>query len=459
MCVANTGAVSDIDAGQIDKPRNEESNLEFVFGVSGCLPCYRVSALKQVSIDNTLFDPTFVIYKEDVELAFRLNAAGYKSATVANAIAYHRRSLGKGTKRTASPENKYQSYRNHLWMDLMHTSASDLFTNRCVLLPYELLKAFYWLIKKPSNLSQTYRETNVQWSNLMCKRTFMRVLREATKQRNGNPPITPKQFDVDIAVIMVSHNDLSEACLTSLVEATKRTSHSVKLVVADNQSIKYHANEFVEPIVPDAIVLLRNEDFGYGRSCNRAAKELNAEYYFILNPDTVLSDPDILEKFYDYMNANPNVGIVAPKIYYLDGRLQETCRRFPAWFVPFVTRTGLQHKGFGKKYMEQFAMRDYDHETKRDVDWVQGSALFMDGDLWRTIDGFDDRYWLYFEDTDLCRRVHLAGKQIIYDPQTVIQHAHGKESATYSNIFLNLLKKKEARGHIISWLKYMWKWM
>lgn len=464
--VSRTGAVSDIDAGKNkphpNPPLTKGREIEFVFGVSGCLPCYRVSAVDHASLEGTIFDSTFVIYKEDVELAFRLHAAGYKAATVPDAIAYHRRSIGRGVKRVVSDETRYQSYRNHLWTHLMHTRVSELFSTRCLLVPYECLKVGYWILRRPSNLSTVVRETKQQWKNLMRKRLFDRVIRDATKQRTlrglGTPPITMEAFDADIVVVMVSHNDLSEACLHSFVEARNRSHLNVKLVVADNNSNTYRANEFVEPIVPDAIVLLRNGDFGYGRSCNRAASELSAKYYFILNPDTILTDLDIFNKFYAFMEANQNVGIIAPKIYYLDGRLQETCRRFPAWYVPFVTRTRIEQTAFGKKYMHGFAMRDYDHETKRDVDWVQGSAIFVNGDLWRTLDGFDDRYWLYFEDTDLCRRVHIAGKQIMYDPQTTIQHAHGKESATYSNMIVNLLKKKEARGHIISWLKYLWKW-
>lgn len=458
LYVSMNGAISDIDSGVLEDSISKPSRIESVFGVSGCLPCYRVYAIKQTNINETLFDPTFVTYKEDVELAFRLHSLGYSSATIPNAVAYHRRTLGHGIKRDVSDETRYQSYRNHLWTHIIHTSIFELFSSRCLLIPYEILKLIYWLIQKPIMVSELIRETKKEWKNLLHKRQVTRVLRDSTKQRHNQPPKEPEKFDADIVVVMVSHNDLSKMCLESFVTARSNTSLSVKLVVADNQSKKYIANEFVQSIVPDAIVLLRNKDHGYGRSCNRAAKELNARYYFILNPDTVLTDSNIFDKLSSYLNTHKDVGIIAPKIYYLDGRLQETCRRFPKWFVPFVTRTDLQKTTFGKKYMETFAMQDYDHETKRDVDWVQGSALFVEGNLWRLLDGFDDRYWLYFEDTDLCRRVHVLGKKIIYDPQTTIQHAHGKESATYANILINLLKKKEARGHIVSWLKYLWKW-
>ncbi|MFH0928588.1 MAG: glycosyltransferase family 2 protein, partial [bacterium] len=265
-------------------------------------------------------------------------------------------------------------------------------------------------------------------------------------------------MNTNICILMVSHNDLSEECLKSIVEARNHSTLKTTLVVIDNASKKYQANEFVDRFIPDAIVLLRNGDFGFGRSNNRGAREVEAEYYFILNPDTVLTDPDILNKFYNYMKTNPEVGLLAPKIFYMDGRLQETCRRFPKWYMPFVQRSSLVRTAFGQGYAASFVMKDYDHESSKDVDWVQGSAMFVDGQVWRQLEGFDDRYWLYFEDIDFCRRVHLLGKQVLYNPAMTLKHAHGKESAAYSNLIVNLMKKKEARGHIASWLKYSWKW-
>jgi len=270
--------------------------------------------------------------------------------------------------------------------------------------------------------------------------------------------LVPETYDCDVAVIMVSHNDLSEECLLSIQKARAQSSLNIQLVVIDNQSHTYHANEFVKPLVPDAIVLLRHGDFGYGRSCNRGTRELVAKYYFILNPDTVITDPTLFETFVRDLETHPNTGIIAPKIVYPNDQQQETCRRFPKWFMPFVMRTNWQNHGFGKTYLESFVMRDYDHAQKRNVDWVQGSAMFIPGDVWRTLDGFDDRYWLYFEDIDLCRRVHLLNKEVVYNPSVCIQHAYGKESATYKNNLMNILIKKESRSHIMSWIKYTLKW-
>jgi len=461
LAVGNTGRVVDIDAGQSVNSKFKIQNSKFpiptdptpVFGVSGCLPMYRVSAVKAVSMDGALFDGSFITYKEDVDLAYRFSAAGYTAMTLPLATAYHRRSSGAGVKHTPRPEAAYNSFRNHWWLTLAHTPLRALLWSRIGVIPFELAKICYWLVKYPAFIGQAFRETVAAWPALMRKRAFMRLL-----TRTRRVFTEPLPYEADICVVMVTHNDLSEECLVSLAAARATTKLSVKIVVADNDSSKHRANEFVAQYLPDAIVLLRNHDWGYGRSCNRAVREVRARYYFILNPDTVLSDARIFDTLYAYMRTHPQVGLAAPKILYFDGRLQETCRRFPAWYMPIIQRTGLKDSAFGRAYTERFLMQDYDHERERAVDWVQGSAMFVDGGTWRTLGGFDDRYFMYFEDIDLCRRMHILGKEVVYLPSTVLKHAHGKESAKISGIIRSVLGNDMARAHIVSWLKYSAKW-
>jgi hypothetical protein len=450
------GRVVDIGAGQ-SAIRNPQSVIPTdptpVFGVSGCLPMYRVSAVRAASMDGVLFDRSFISYKEDVDLAYRLTAAGFTAMTLPLAVAYHRRSSGVGVKHAPRPEAAYNSFRNHLWIVIAHTPARALLWSRIGVIPFELAKICYWLVKYPKFVRQAFRETVAQWPTLMCKRAFMRLLARTRREFTAALP-----YEADICVVMVTHNDLSEECLVSLAAARTSTKLSIKLVVADNDSNKQRANEFVAPYLPDAIVLLRNRDWGYGRSCNRAAQEVRARYYFILNPDTVLSDARIFDTLYAYMRTHPQVGLAAPKILYFDGRLQETCRRFPAWYMPIIQRTALKDTAYGVRYTDRFLMHDYDHERERAVDWVQGSAMFIDGETWQTLNGFDDRYFMYFEDIDLCRRMHILGKDVVYLPATTLKHAHGKESAKLPGIIRNVFGNDMARAHIVSWLKYSAKW-
>ncbi len=445
-----TGAIADIGAG---KPEGAPTIVPTdVLGVSGCLPMYRAAAVRRVSMDGALFDASYVSYKEDVDLALRLCAGGYTAAVVPAAVAYHRRSVGAGVARTPSPAARYQSYRNHLWTLFAHCR-SPFSSENIFVLPYEAAKALYWLCRRPDFLSRAVRDTARAWTHLMEKRRFVRRL--AIERPADDAP-----SEADVAIIMVSHNDLNDACLASLANARRMTKLKIALVVADNGSAAYRANELVAKYFDDARVLLRGADHGFGRSCNRGAAEIPADYYFFLNPDTVLDDPAIFDKLHDYLAAHPKTGLVAPKILYFDGRLQETCRRFPAWYMPFIQRTSLKETAFGRAYTEKFSMADYDHAAERAVDWVQGSAMFVPRTVWREMGGFDDRYFMYFEDIDLCRRIRLSGRDVVYLPSTMIKHAYGKESARIPGLLNNLLRNQMARAHLASWGRYMvkWKW-
>jgi len=263
---------------------------------------------------------------------------------------------------------------------------------------------------------------------------------------------------VDIGVITVSYNNLHEDYLTSLAEALKHTSKSVRVVIVDNASPTQDAKSMVEKLLPQATFIKREENHGMGRSTNFGAEQVDADYYFILNPDTRLTDPNIFDKLVSYCESHPDVGIVAPRIYNFDGTRQDTCRRFPAWYQPFVQRSSLGSTAWGKKYARHFLMHDFDQTTERPVEWVQGSAMFIPGKLWKQLDGFDHRFWLYFEDIDLCRRVWRAGFKIMYVPSLTLQHAFGRASAKIKNPVLNVIKTRATRAHLASWFKYMWKW-
>jgi GT2 family glycosyltransferase len=262
----------------------------------------------------------------------------------------------------------------------------------------------------------------------------------------------------DICVVTVPYNALHEDCLTSLGEAIKRTSKSVKVVVIDNASPTQDVGGMVERLLPQALFYRRDKNHGFGRSTNFGARYVDAQYYFVLNPDTRLTDPDIFDKLVAYAESHPDVGLVAPRLSNFDGSRQDTCRRFPMWYQPLVQRTALGSTAWGKRYAEHFLMHDFDQATERPVEWAQGSAMFIPGNVWNDLGGFDDRFWLYFEDIDLCRRVWHSGHKVMYVPHLTLQHAFGRASAKIKNPVINILKTKATRAHVASWMKYMWKW-
>lgn len=262
----------------------------------------------------------------------------------------------------------------------------------------------------------------------------------------------------DIAIVTVSTNKLDEECLVSVKRLIESTPLKVCFVLVDNASTQFDAHGLVKNILPNAIVLLRGRNHGFGRSCNRGAQEVDAEYLFFLNPDTRITDTLLLKKLHDQMRALPKLGMVAPRIFYMDGRIQETCRRFPDWFTPIVQRTSMFFKRRREMHRERFLMEDFGHDRRRLVEWVQGSAFMIDAALFHELKGFDDRFWMYYEDVDLCRRSWEKGRPVYYVPEAELYHAYGKESSTDGGVFKGIFHNAKAQTHIASWLKYTWKW-
>lgn len=268
-----------------------------------------------------------------------------------------------------------------------------------------------------------------------------------------------RPMSYDVAIITVSTDKLDEACLASVGRIMRTSALRIGFVVVDNGSSTYNATARVYRHVPNAIVIHRYQNHGFGRSCNRGAEEIDANYYFFLNPDTDIQDAGIVERLHAFMRETPKAGIVAPLIRYPDGRLQETCRRFPKWYTPLVQRLRILSDTVFSRHQREFVMRDFDHASRRMVDWVQGSAFMIDGKLWDTLGGFDHRFWMYYEDVDLCRRAWAEGRPVYYLPDVELFHTYGKESAKEHNVVKNVLVNQKARTHILSWIKYTLKWL
>ncbi len=263
----------------------------------------------------------------------------------------------------------------------------------------------------------------------------------------------------DVAIITVSTNALDEDCLRSVKKLMDATPLRVCFVLVDNGSTAFDAHALAKQHIPEAIVILRDRNYGFGDSCNRGTQEVDADYFFFLNPDTRVEDSGILSKLHAFMRAYPKVGITAPRILYMDGTLQETCRRFPAWYTPITQRTSLMEPKETEAHRRQFLMKDFSHDKRRMVDWVQGSAFMIDTELFREIGGFDDRYFMYYEDVDLCRNCWIRGRPVYYMPEAVLFHTYGKASATSGSTLGAVVRNQKTRVHITSWIKYTLKWL
>lgn len=223
-----------------------------------------------------------------------------------------------------------------------------------------------------------------------------------------------------VSIIIVNWNaeNYLKNCLSSL---KKIKSPSFEIILVDNNSIDNSVN-VTKQIFPKAQIIKNSENNGFALANNQGAKLARGEFLLFLNNDTEVT-PNFLQGLVDEMK-NTAVGVVQPKILLLDekDRIDSV--------GSFLTITGfLYHYGFHKKDQEK-----YDKQIP--IFTPRGACMLMRKTLFDIIGGFDNDYFAYFEETDLCWRVWLTGKKILYVPQYFIYHKRGGTSSKMRYGFL-----------------------
>jgi GT2 family glycosyltransferase len=199
--------------------------------------------------------------------------------------------------------------------------------------------------------------------------------------------------------------------------------------------------------------LVRNaENVGFGKACNQAAALMEGnDAYLILNPDVEV-DPDTVEALWTHMHSNSKVGIIGPRLTYPDGTVQDSYRRFPRPLDQLIKRTPLRKARFLRDRVRGYLMWDKDKDRTEDVDWLVGACLLVRAETWQAVGGFDERFFLFYEDVDLCRRTWRCGYRVVYHPAARALHRLSEGG------LLSIFTKRTLRIHLASALKYFWKW-
>ncbi len=262
---------------------------------------------------------------------------------------------------------------------------------------------------------------------------------------------------VDISVIIVNYKmkDSIREALATLFSDIKDAPFSTAVTVIDNDSGD-GVGEMLEREFPGVLFLQNGANIGFGAANNNAIKAAPACYYFLLNPDTRFVEPKTVERLYAFMESKPRAGICAPRLMNFDGTLQHSCCRFPGPMIPFYRRTALGQLSTGKRNLDAFLMREWEHDKRRMVDWVIGSAMFIRALMLKEVGPMDGRFFMYFEDTDLCRRAWNKHWPVYYLSDVTLAHEHQRASAELP-LIKGFFMKRTTRYHIRSWFKYLGK--
>ncbi len=197
---------------------------------------------------------------------------------------------------------------------------------------------------------------------------------------------------------------LLEKCLRSL--ACPQPGLKMEVLVVDNAS-EDRSREMVRKLFPQVRLIVNDANIGFGAGNNTALPHATGRYVLFLNSDTVVME-GALAAMVHYADAHPDIGILGPKLLNGDGSLQYSCRRYPNLGTGFFRNTPLGRLFPNNRFTTDYLFQDWDHATPRDVDWVSGAALMIRRDLLDVIGGFDDDFFMYCEDVDLCWRANHA---------------------------------------------------
>lgn len=236
-------------------------------------------------------------------------------------------------------------------------------------------------------------------------------------------------IEPNVSVLIVTYN--SERYIAECIQALSGARTCFEVVVIDNASSD-STLEILDSLDVAPIVIANHDNLGFASAVNLGAKKARGSTLLLLNPDCVLTGAN-LDVLVETLHANPDVGIVAPAIEHPSGRL--TVRS--AGFQPTIARMASQAVGLAKSRatakkfpgFNLYPAGEVGEETE--VEWVSGACLAIRRQLWQSLNGLSERWFMYAEDIDLCRRVQITAKlKIIHTSRSRATHVVGASSET-----------------------------
>ncbi len=281
-------------------------------------------------------------------------------------------------------------------------------------------------------------------------------------------------MDLSIIILNYKQKGLVKQCVKGIVTAQPQLSYEI--IVVDNNSgdgtlemvekmftpeVEKNNQQQTLPIsktliIPPIKTIQAKINGGFAVGNNLGIAGAAGDYLMILNPDIAVV-PGALEKMVGYMKGNPPVGIIGPKLINPDGSVQYSARRFPNFFTPLYRRTVVGKLPWAKRSVDQYLMKDSTHQTNQPVDWLFGACLLISRSVLDKIGLLDERFFMYFEDLDLCRRCWEAGYRVVYFVEVEMVHYHQRLSAERSGV-LGIFSRG-GRIHIVSAIKYFTKYL
>ncbi len=256
---------------------------------------------------------------------------------------------------------------------------------------------------------------------------------------------------MDLSIIIVNYNvkEFLQNLLHSIFKSAQGISYEIIIVdnASDDGSVEFIKEKFFPK--QEIKLIVNSINAGFGKANNQGLSTAKGKYILLLNPDTLLRE-DTLQKMINFFESTTDAGIAGCKILNPDGTLQLACRRsFPGPWTSFCKVTGLSSIFPKSKIFARYNLTYLDENQTYEVDAISGSFMMMRKEVYEKVGGFDEDFFMYGEDLDLCYRIQKAGYKVFFVHSTQIIHYKGestkRSSLDETKIFydaMNLFVKK-----------------
>jgi GT2 family glycosyltransferase len=231
-----------------------------------------------------------------------------------------------------------------------------------------------------------------------------------------------------ITVVIVSYNtrEILSNCLDALFRNS--TGLAMEVFVVDNDSRDQSA-AMVSERFPAVHLIANRQNLGFAAANNQAFRQSSGKYIVLLNPDAYVG-PSSIPNAVRYMESHPDCGLCGGKIISPEGRLEPSARRFPSPLTKLLTLSGLRAKYPSSPWLNWHEFGGFAHDRPMEVDWVPGTFTIVRKTMLDAIGPFDERFFIYYEETDLCLRAKKAGWKVFFIPDAEVMHIGGASSKT-----------------------------
>ncbi len=258
------------------------------------------------------------------------------------------------------------------------------------------------------------------------------------------------KYDLDLSIVIVNWNviDLLQNCLQSILEHTKNLSFEV-IVVDNNSPDQEVLTEMMREKFPQVKYIPNNKNLGFAKANNQAIILAQGQFILLMNPDTELRANSLL-RVVNYLKEHEEIGICGCKILNTDHTIQPSVRSFPTLISQVIIMLKLHHLMTNLPALRCYYMKDFDYNLPQEVDQVRGAFFMMRKQMIERVGVLDDKFWIWFEEVDYCKRAKSVAWRVFYLPTAEVFHHWGQS-------FQKQERLKKQFWFNNSLLRYFWK--